>query len=282
MKRKIRLNLAITFCLLVISCDSNDSGSFISDNRTVKVSENNTFGKVLTDKEGKTLYFFSNDTKGTSNCTNGCLDVWPVFYTADLNGIDPSLSISDFGVITRSDGQKQSTYKGWPLYYYKNDISVGQTNGDKVGNVWYVAKPDYTVMYVSAQLIGHDGKNYTASNNASIYNEGIGKTFYLTDSYGKTLYRFKNDTQNTNHFTASDFSNNNVWPIAEVNKNKFPSILNSSEFGTIIVHGKMQLTYKGWPLYYFGQDLAQGDNKGVSFPVANVWPILNTESSVAP
>lgn len=265
----------------IYSCDSDDN-SVVIDKKTIKVAQSNTFGKILTDREGKTLYFFSRDSKGISECTTGCLDVWPIFYTDNLSNIDKSLNASDFSTITRPDGKKQTTYKGWPLYYYKNDTKAGDINGDKVNNVWYVAKPDYTVMYTLAQLVGNDGKNYVTSNNASTYTEGVGITFYLTDANGRTLYRFKNDKKDKNNFTAADFSNNGVWPISELSKMKFPSILNPADFGTITVHGRTQLTYKGWPLYYFGQDTARGDNKGISVPTPNVWPIVNTDTALAP
>ena len=90
-----------------------------------------------------------------------------------------------------------------------------------------------------------------------------------------------NDTRNTNNFTAADFSNNGVWPIVEITLNKAPSILNEAGFGTIDVFGRTQLTYKGWPLYYFGQDTARGDNKGVSVPNPGVWPIINVNTAPA-
>ena len=66
--------------------------------------------------------------------------------------------------------------KVWPLYYFVNDALPGDTNGDKVGDVWYVAKPDYSIMYANAQLVGHDGKNYIGDNT-----EGEGLTPYLVD-----------------------------------------------------------------------------------------------------
>jgi len=119
-------------------------------------------------------------------------------------------------------------------------------------------------MYAQAQLIGHDGKNYTED-----YTEGDGATAYIVDIDGNTLYTFINDTKDTNNFTNADFSNNGVWPIAEITLDKIPSILANSDFGTIDVFGRTQLTYKGWPLYYFGQDAARGDNKGISFPLLN-------------
>ncbi|MCJ7467485.1 MAG: hypothetical protein MUO53_12425, partial [Maribacter sp.] len=218
------------------------------------------------------LYFFSLDTKDTSACTGGCLSIWPVFYQADIvvgAGLDPA----DFATIDRLDGAKQTTYKGWPLYYYANDNAAGDTNGDKFNDVWYIAKPDYSLMYVQAQLVGHDGKNYLDD-----YSEGDGPTFYITNIEGRTLYGFVADTKDTNNYTAPDFSNDSVWPIAEITLENIPSILDATDFGTIDVYGRTQLTYRGWPLYYFGQDQVRGDNKGISFPSPGVWPIVNIDT----
>jgi len=46
--------------------------------------------------------------------------------------------------------------------------------------------------------------------------------------------------------------------------------LNNSDFGTINVFGRTQLTYKEWSLYYFGQDSERRDNKEISFPTPDV------------
>ncbi|WP_425564114.1 hypothetical protein [Saccharothrix xinjiangensis] len=51
--------------------------------------------------------------------------------------------------------------------------------------------------------------------------------------------------------------------------------------GSIQVYGKTQLVYRGWPLYYFGQDQQRGDTKGVSVPRPGVWPIVNQETITA-
>ena len=104
-------------------------------------------------------------------------------------------------------------------------------------------------MLVNAQLVGNDGKNYTGT-----YTEGTGKTLYFSDALGKTLYAFVRDSFNNNNFTKSDFSNNSVWPIYETDVAVVPSYLDKTLFSSINVFGKKQLTYKGWPLYYFGQD----------------------------
>ncbi len=262
------------------SCSSEDDSSPQVDppaiSEAVKLADNATLGKILTDAEGMSLYFFSKDTKDTSECTDGCLNIWPIFYKEDLSSLGAGLEAADFATITRADGEKQTTYKGWPLYYYASDNAAGDTNGDDVGNVWYIAKPDYSVMYAKTQLVGHDGKNYLGD-----YTEGDGETSYIVNIAGRTMYAFINDAKDTNNYTAADFSNDDVWPIVKVSIDQIPSILANSDFGTIDVHGETQLTYRGWPLYYFGQDTERGDNKGISFPAPGVWPIVNTDTPMA-
>ncbi|RNL87849.1 hypothetical protein ED312_09475 [Sinomicrobium pectinilyticum] len=283
MKKLFFLLTAAVFTLY--SCSSDDDSSSTPDpdptGNSIQLTENSEHGMILTDNEGMTLYFFSDDSGEVSTCTEGCLSVWPVFYAGDIT-VDEGLDADDFATITRGDGEKQTTYKGWPLYYFANDSEAGDVNGDGVGDIWYVAKPDYSLMYVHAQLVGHDGKNYIVDAEGN-YVEGVGDTFYITDPEGNTLYAFINDTKDNNNFTNEDFSNDAVWPVFHLDLDRLPSILNADDFNTISVHGERdQLTYKGWPMYYFGQDEAKGDNKGISFPNPGVWPIVNTGSAEAP
>ncbi|WP_046756107.1 hypothetical protein [Kordia jejudonensis] len=271
---------AVIMVLFSLQSCSTDDGEILATPETnaglVQLTNNATLGSILTDVDGMTLYFFSKDTKGTSQCAGGCLDTWPIFYAQNIT-TNSDLSDSDFATITRADGALQTTYKGWPLHYFANDNAAGDTNGEDIGNVWYVAKPDYSLMYAKTQLVGHDGNNYT-----STYALGDEETSYIVSGNGRTIYTFSNDTNNTNNFTSPDFSNNAVWPIVEITLDQIPSILENSDFGTINVHGRTQLTYRGWPLYYFGQDVARGENKGISFPAAGVWPVANTNTVIAP
>jgi len=234
----------------------------------VQIVETTSKGKVITDGDGRTLYFFTKDAKGASMCTGDCLNNWPVFYAENIltgSGLNPS----DFGTTDRGGGVMQTTYKGWPLYYFANDTQPGSMNGDAVIGKWFVAKPDYTIMITDNQLMGLNGLNYKGD-----YTPGDEVIQYFTDEKGLTLYTWKNDKYNTNKFTKSDFSNNSVWPIYEESEIIIPSILNKSDFGIINVYGKNQLTYKGWPLYYFGQDMMfRGNNKGVSVPSPGIWPV---------
>lgn len=245
-------------------------------------------GSRLVDASGNSLYYFANDANGANNCTGGCADVWPVFYAGDnltQELIGQGLALSDFSTITTSTGKKQTTYKRWPLYYFAPPTNgrfiqeaAGATGGENINNVWFVAKPDYTIQIVSAQLLGLDGKKYKSD-----YTGGDDITTYFVDDKGRTLYTFKPDKFNVNTFTRQDFSNNAIWPIYETDKIVIPSALDKSLFGSIIIFGKKQLTYKGWPLYYFGEDGSlRTSNKGVSVPTPGIWPVPVKDMQAAP
>jgi predicted lipoprotein with Yx(FWY)xxD motif len=111
-----------------------------ADHHAVKVSKNDKAGSFLTDAKGMTLYTFRKDTAGKSACAGDCVTKWPLYYREKV-GVTGSLKDNDFATITREDGQKQTTYKGMPLYYFAGDKAPGETTGDKVRDVWDVAKP---------------------------------------------------------------------------------------------------------------------------------------------
>jgi predicted lipoprotein with Yx(FWY)xxD motif len=284
MKPQKQTVLIIAIAAILIFFNSSCKKSSITDPLAaapvtgVQLTSNAKFGNIITDNNGKALYAFSMDVGGTSNCNDGCALTWLPFYK-ETPVIGTGLAAADFGTITRADGSKQNTYKGWPIYYYKGDAKAGDANGDAVNNLWFIAKADYTVMLGNAQLVGRDGVQYT-----SLSKPGQEVSQYITDAYGRTLYAYAPDKFKKNNYTKSDFSNDPTWPIYTVNTVlSIPSILDKTQFDVITVFGKTQLVYKGWPLYYFGPDAGvRGKTLGVSVPTAGVWPILNANSVVAP
>lgn len=107
---------------------------------TVDIKSKEGIGTYLTDTKGMTLYLFKKDTAGKSACAGSCVEKWPPFYVETV--IVPSdVNAKDFGMITREDGKKQSTYKDMPLYYFFNDKNPGDTNGQGFYSVWFVVNP---------------------------------------------------------------------------------------------------------------------------------------------
>lgn len=264
----------------IVNTDTEPAPEAPASTNQIQLRNDATFGQVLTNVDGFTLYFFAPDSKGDATCLDGCAGVWPAFNTDDLT-LDGGLDAADFGSITRADGDNQITYKGWPLYLFSNDGAPGDINGDGAGGTWFVAKPDYSIMIARGQLVGRDADGIE-TNLTSDYEEGDGETFYMTNASGRTIYHFSNDSRDTNTFTNEDFSNDGVWPILRIDITNIPSIFDAADFGTINVFGETQVTYKGWPLYYFGGDENRGDNFGVGFPAAGIWPIVNPDTENAP
>ncbi len=203
-------------------------------------------GNYIVDDKGKTLYFFTRDIKGDSKCTTGCLNIWPIFYQEKIT-VSLGLNSSDFGTINREDGQKQTTYKGWPLYYFSSDVNPGDIKGDGVNKVWFIAKPDYTI-YIA------DKDNMK----------------FIVDANGNTLYNFTRDMPGVSNCKGGCLK---VWPLFYVENIVAPSLINTSDFGVITnSDGSKQVTYKLMPLYYYINDTKRGDTNGEG--LNNAWYVV--------
>jgi predicted lipoprotein with Yx(FWY)xxD motif len=112
-----------------------------ANHHAVKVAEKAEIGKYLTDTEGMTLYAFMNDHPGMSTCSGACIDKWPIFFREKI-ATTGGLNAEEFGTIDREDGQKQTTFRGFPLYYWQGDSKAGETKGQGIKNVWFVIDPD--------------------------------------------------------------------------------------------------------------------------------------------
>lgn len=95
-------------------------------------------GAYLADFQGMTLYTFSKDTNGVSNCNDACAKKWPP-YTSGASA--QSTFPTNISVITRTDGSKQFAWKGMPLYYFSSDTKTGDLLGDGVGGLWHIVAP---------------------------------------------------------------------------------------------------------------------------------------------
>jgi predicted lipoprotein with Yx(FWY)xxD motif len=107
----------------------------------LKIMKGDKVGSYLADSAGMTLYYFKPDSPDNSQCMGNCLENWPVFYDDNITP-PPGLEAKDFGSFTRPDGKKQSTFRGYPLYYFAGDKKPGDTKGNGLGGVWRVIHPD--------------------------------------------------------------------------------------------------------------------------------------------
>jgi predicted lipoprotein with Yx(FWY)xxD motif len=109
---------------------------------TVKLGHSK-IGTYLVNGSSRALYLFAKDTKNSSKCSGACAKAWPPLTTGGTPKAGSGVKKSLLGTITRSDGKKQVTYNGHPLYRYDDDKAAGQHHGQKLkefGALWYVVK----------------------------------------------------------------------------------------------------------------------------------------------
>lgn len=90
----------------------------------------------LMDTQKMTLYTFDKDSKGTSNCYDGCAVKWPPLLSTSGAALGKGYSL-----VKRKDGTLQVAYNNQPLYLWFKDAKPGDMTGDGVGGVWHVARP---------------------------------------------------------------------------------------------------------------------------------------------
>ena len=255
--------LVLTGALLIAGCTQNTAPAQVTQQMTPLTTQTpdtirvaaGSLGNILVDAQGKTLYYFALDVpaSGASMCTGSCAGIWPIFYSSAIT-VSPPLMASDFSSFVRADGTSQTTYRGWPLYYFQGDTNPGNVYGENVNKDWFAVKPDETVMIAQRDTLG----------------------LFLTDRMGNTLYYFAKDTPGTSACTGACLAK---WPAFSAGPVNAPSVLDPADFSTMTrADGTNQTTFMGRPLYYFANDTKPGDTNGEGFN--NLWYVANITGTV--
>jgi predicted lipoprotein with Yx(FWY)xxD motif len=153
-----RLPLALALlavpALLAAGCGGGSSTS-TSNESTAKTSASTAsgatvgtkktgLGTILVDSTGRTLYLFEKDKGDKSSCSGACASAWPPSTASAKPKPVAGVNAAMLGTTVRSDGTKQATYNGHPLYTYAGDTTPGQTTGEglnQFGAEWYAVSP---------------------------------------------------------------------------------------------------------------------------------------------
>jgi predicted lipoprotein with Yx(FWY)xxD motif len=122
---------------------SSSSGGSTSGGTVIETASSSA-GTVLTNGSGRAVYLWAKDTGSTSNCNGACAGAWPPVTTTGSATASGGAKASDLGTISRSDGSKQVTYDGHPLYYFSGDSGPGTATGqgsDSFGAPWWLVTP---------------------------------------------------------------------------------------------------------------------------------------------
>ena len=103
------------------------------------------FQPFVVNGTGRTIYRFDNDRTNppASSCLGACAEVWePVLAPRGVKVLSTAIDGDLVGSIARPGGGRQLTLKGWPLYYFKDDLTLGQTAGHGRDGAWFAIGPD--------------------------------------------------------------------------------------------------------------------------------------------
>lgn len=245
-----------------------------------QLSTINEKGAVFTTSTGLSLYFFIPDAVNSSTCNgittdaagsttdaSSCAGVWPPLLAAE-----GAVASGDMTIIKRASGASQWAYKGYPLYTYINDKSQGDTNGEGLGDVWFLAREDATKTVSINQLSTYVANGLILS--ATSVSEVLEQKRQNKDGFA--LYTFDVDPVGASAcYGLNGDQCITAWPplLADKGvKTSYPlSILK-------LANGQSQWAYKGKPLYLFAGDTAAGETKGDN--IGDVWHLATQQPAV--
>jgi predicted lipoprotein with Yx(FWY)xxD motif len=220
----------------------------------VSLGTSKDYGKFLVGKDGMTLYSYTPDPLNETVCYDQCAKNWPPLLVESADKITVAEGIpGEFGTTKRKDNTLQVTYNGIALYYWIKDTKAGDTTGHRVGRVWWVVPP------------------------ATVYAQRLPKLgSVLVGPKGMTLYLFTKDTPDVS--TCYDQCATNWPPLLVKSADEIVSGVNlPGKWGTTKrKDDTLQVTYNGWPLYYWKDDKARGDATGEG--VGKVWYTIVQET----
>jgi predicted lipoprotein with Yx(FWY)xxD motif len=175
MHHPLKLSLpAVAASLLIAACGSSSNNTTSSPTQpaaqtsggssssaVVTTASNATFGTVLVNSQGMTLYHLSGEQKGKLICTSSaCVGIWHPLTAP--SSATPSGEVGSLGTVKRPDGTLQVTYKGLPLYTFTGDRQRGETTGQGVKDVG-----TWSVVTASGAPASTGGSSGTAPSTTS-------------------------------------------------------------------------------------------------------------------
>src|SRR6185436_20218019 len=147
----------------------------------------------------------------------------------------------------------------------------GDVTGQDVGGVWCVISPAGEMVETTAAATEAPAAAGGATVNVG-QNDTLGS--FLVDDKGMTLYLFTKDSPNTS--VCYDKCATAWPPLLTTGDPVAGEGADASMLGTTKrTDGSIQVTYNGWPLYYYEKDKAAGDVTGQD--VGDVWFVVSAE-----
>lgn len=222
-------------------------------------------GTIVTDQDGRTLYRFDMDSArpSKSTCNGACTRRYtPVLAdgNVEVHGVDKSL----LGTVTRKDGSRQLTIKGWPMYRHNGDTGAGVVTGHGTGDNWYAVTPQGTKAGQPAGIAATDLPGFGPA---------------LTDQNGLALYLFTLDNTNPSEPTCTGDCAG-MWPPVLATDDLRLTGVDTALVDTVTrPDGTEQVTVDGSPVYRFTGDTAPGQHNGQGY--GGTWFVIEPDGAMS-
>ena len=100
---------------------------------------------VLTNTQGLTLYYFTADSATQSAVSGNLAQIWHAQLFTGSGGPTSSTSLAGKLSVQMDANGNQVEYNGHLLYTFSGDTAPGQTNGEGLFGMWFVATPNLAV-----------------------------------------------------------------------------------------------------------------------------------------
>jgi predicted lipoprotein with Yx(FWY)xxD motif len=203
----------------------------------------------------RSLYALTYDLAHKVTCTGPCAAIWPPLLSAAKPRAGRGVNRRALGLVRASDGTRQVTYDGHPLYLFAFDLGAGAPSGLTGGEylvdqhahgVWWLLSPDGRPNPGPLTITSGTLKGVRALevNPPSPF---ASRPF--------AVYSFSRDSA---HMSACLGACARYWPPVLASgrpRAAAGSGLRQAGLGTIVrPDGTRQVTYDGHPLYFFAFD----------------------------
>jgi predicted lipoprotein with Yx(FWY)xxD motif len=163
LKRSFMLALSVFIVMFIAACGTTTEGGPYGSSstnppapttagsssstviQTATVTVKGQSEMVLTNTQGLTLYYFTEDSAMQPTCSGSCAQMWHPLLFAGSGIPSSSTPLAGKLSIQMDANGSQVEYNGHPLYTFSGDTAPGQTNGEGLFGMWFVATPNLAV-----------------------------------------------------------------------------------------------------------------------------------------
>jgi len=137
--------------IMILKANENSTASTESSptvdlkNVVVKTTNADVYGTheiILTDKNGRTLYYSKRAVFHRVSCTGDCTYAWMPLLFKGIGPLNASTKLPGRLTTDRTVNGNQVAYNGHYLYTFSGDSIPGDIQGHGRNDEWYVATPN--------------------------------------------------------------------------------------------------------------------------------------------